>query len=185
MRNFHLTRIAVNLSLIVALAIQPLATCAVTAECSVRCSASDTVICPGCGCCEVEDANDQCCCCTGTAEGAAEQSCCSHDEMADADVFGPPSADSETPEPPCELSDSDDSQSSVQSLCLCEQNSQPLSDSSPRRPVSEIRTSFAIAHIGPVGADRDHRLSIATARGGTNAIEIAHFSQIVLCIWRL
>ena len=192
MGNFPLTRIALNLSLIVALAIQPVAACAVTADCSVRCSESDTVMCPGCGCCEVEKVNDRCCCCSGTAEPAekkaAKPSCCSHDEssdLSDLDVFSPPRADLETPEPACELSDSDESETTLQSLCLCEQNSQPLSDSSPTRPVNESRASLAIRFSGPVGADSDSRLSLSIARDGKDVPALAHFSQILLCIWRL
>ncbi len=76
-------------------------------------------------------------------------------------------------------------ESGVQSVCLCEQDSQPLSDSSPRRPVNESRTSLAIGNVGPVGADGDGRLSLSTARDGTDIPTLAHFSQIVLCIWRL
>ena len=112
MGNFPLTRTALNLLLIVALAIQPVAACAVTADCSVRCSESDTFMCPGCGCCEVEQANDRCCCCSGTAKvtetKSAKPSCCSHDQSSDSDVFGAPRADLESPERACEISDSEE-----------------------------------------------------------------------------
>ena len=194
MGNFPLTRIALNLLLIVSLAIQPVAACAFTADCAVRCSGSDTVMCPGCGCCEVEGANDRCCCCSGTAKSsdteAAKPSCCSHKESAVEDVFGEPSADLETPEPTCKLSDSKDleaidSEATVQSVCLCEQNSQPLSDTSPRRPVNESRVSLAIGCADQVGDECDGRLSHSVARNSTDVPTLAHFSQIVLCIWRL
>ncbi len=192
MGDFPLTRIALNLLLIVALAIQPVAVCAVTADCSVRYSESDTVMCPGCDCCEVEEVNDRCCCCSGTAEAAekraARPSCCGHDEspdLSDLDVFGSPRADLETPESVCELSDSDELETTLQSHCFCEQNSQPLSDSSPTRPVNESRASLAIGFDGLIGDDSDSRLSLSIAREGTDVPVLAHFSQIVFCVWRL
>ncbi len=189
MGNFPLTRIALNLSLIVAVAIQPVAACAAVAVCSVRCSASDTRMCLGCGCCEVERANDHCCCCFSTADVEEkerfEPSCCSHDELTDAEVFDFQCSDLERSNTACKLSDAAESETTIQSLCLCEQNSQPLSDSSPTRPVNESRASLAMGFAGPVGADRDGRLSPALARDGTDIAELAHFSQIVLCIWRL
>ncbi len=189
MRNFHLARIAVNLSLIVALAIQPVAACAVAADCSLKCSASDILLCPGCGCCEVEQANDRCCCCSGTAkvveEEAAKPSCCSRDESADAEVFDASSSDLDTLSTACKLSEPDESELGLQSVCLCDQSSQPLNDPSPPRPANESRTGLAIGYAGPVAADFDDQLSRTAALDATGAPALAHFTQIVLCIWRL
>jgi hypothetical protein len=95
------------------------------------------------------------------------------------------SADSETPESASELSMSDASEAGVESVCLCARNAQPLSDSSPIRPVNESRTSLAIGFLGPVGSENDGLMSLSTARNGTGLPAVAHFSQIVLCIWRL
>jgi hypothetical protein len=85
----------------------------------------------------------------------------------------------------CTLSDSDRAEPGVQLVCLCKQDSQPLSDASPTRPVNESRTSLAIGYLGPVGSQVDGLMSLSTAGNGTDVSALAHFSQIVLCIWRL
>ena len=189
MGNFPLTRIALNLSLIVALALQPMATYGTMAGCWAKCSASDALMCPGCGCCEVQDRNDRCCCCRDTDNAAekeaAKPSCCSHDESSDSDVSDAPSADSQKHQHVCELSDSKASELGVRSVCACEQNPQPLSESSPTSPVKESRTSQGVGYVGMKGSENGGWLSLSTVRDRTDVSALAHFSQIVFCIWRL
>ena len=183
MRNFHLTRIAVTLLLIVALAIQPVAVCLANVECAEGCSDPVTLTCQGCGCCEVERADDRCCCCGGTTDEVevetTEPSCCSskHQDSGASDSFNDADETSATAIAPIE--------SGFRSICLCEQDSQPLSDSSPRRPSSEHRDTFSLAtsDIEDSVWGCDHLL--AASQYATSVPPTHRFSQVMLCIWRL
>ena len=64
--NFRPIRIALNLSLIVAMASQPVLGLGLS-EADLGRHAAKQQHCPGCGCCEVEPAEDQCCCCGSEA----------------------------------------------------------------------------------------------------------------------
>ena len=195
MGNFPLTHIAVNLSLIVAMAIQPVAACMVSVDRSASCSERDNFMCPGCGCCEVEQADDRCGCCAqapdelGTAndaeQEASEPSCCSHDESANTESSNVSSDEFDTTAAASKRSEPAESESGVRSVCCCMQSSQPLSDSSPRRPVSENRTSLVVGYVGAVGADADEQQLRPPACNATDIRALPHFSQILFCIWRL
>ena len=116
--NFHtilmarLTRIAVNLLLIVAITIQPTTVRALQKACSGDCSSQFT--CQGCGSCEVESPAGRCGCCSGHSDvGSNEESneeiasCCGHgsatehgiaskfedDPFADMEMANGPAAD--------------------------------------------------------------------------------------------
>jgi hypothetical protein len=181
MRNFHLTRIAVNLLLIVALAIQPVAVCLADVGGGSGCSETGTVTCQGCGCCEVERADDRCCCCSGAAEPEAkeevEPSCCSgtHHAADESEVStGQESAPSIAP-----------IDTGVRSTCLCQQESQPLSDSSPRRPTNENRdlVSLDSSDRDESGWNSEHLIAKRLAEAEPAAP--SRFAQVMLCIWRL
>ena len=182
MRNFHLTRIAVTLLLIVALAIQPVAVCLANVECGGGCSEAATFTCQGCGCCEVERADDRCCCCSGSGQEAPEEttepSCCSgkHKEPQANDSRGNADEASATSIAPVEPG--------LRSICLCEQGSTPLSDSSPRQPTSENRDSLSPASdLDDTAWGRDRLLAASHYAAGVPPTH--RFSQVVLCIWRL
>ena len=76
-------------------------------------------------------------------------------------------------------------ESGLRSICLCEQDSQPLSDSSPRRPTSEQRDTLSLApgdiYSSVWGRDR----LLAASQYATSVPPKLHFSQVMLCIWRL
>lgn len=181
MRNFHLTHIAVNLSLIVALAIQPVAVCLANVDGGSDCSETGTVMCQGCGCCEVDRADDRCCCCSSAVEPEAkeevEPSCCSgkHDAADESEV----STEQESPPSIVPID------AGVRSICLCEQQSQPLSDSSPRRTTSENRDVVSLESPDLDGCGWSSENLIAKGRAESASAARSHFSQVVLCIWRL
>ena len=181
MRNFHLTHIAVNLSLIVALAIQPVAVCLANVGGGSGCSETGTVMCQGCGCCEVDRADDRCCCCGGPAESAekeeVEASCCS-EKQNDHDKKKSSSEQRS-------VSSMETVDAGVRSICLCEQQSQPLSDSSPRRTTSENRDLVSLESTDLDGCGWNFENLVA--KGQTESVPAArsHFAQVVLCIWRL
>jgi hypothetical protein len=186
MRNFHLTHIAVNLLLIVALAIQPVAVCLANVDCAVGCSNGTAFACQGCGCCEVERANDRCCCCSGPTrienEENPEEGCCSSKHRADAKSE---SSTEDTDEKSAIGIASVEDAAGVRSICLCEQDSQPLSDSTPRRPVSENRDTLSLeSHDLDEGVWNCGQL-LATTQYGEDVPVSVRFSQVILCIWRL
>ena len=187
MQNFHITRIAVIPLLIVALAIQPVAVCLANVGGGSGCSrttgtvTTGTVMCQGCGCCEVERAADRCCCCSAESKSYAkeevETSCCSskHD----------PAQRSGSSSEQQSVSSIAPIDAGVRSICLCEQQPQPLSDSSPRRSTGENRdlVSFELSHIGESRWSADRLIATGPAESATAAP--SHFAQVMLCIWRL
>jgi hypothetical protein len=186
MRNFRPTHVAVNLLLIVALAIQPLAECLANVDCSGVDSLTTTFTCQGCGCCEVEHAADRCCCCSGPTQSEVEETvatgCCRSKHKADAKSE---SSSEELDDEPAEMIAGVAADSGLRSVCLCGRDSQPLSDSSPPRPTSENRDRLALGasvldksrwNLGP---------SLATSQYAADLSVPQCFSQVILCVWRL
>jgi hypothetical protein len=186
MRNFPITRAAVNLLLIVALAIQPVAVCMANVDCVAVCSNTTTFICQGCRCCEVEQSDDRCCCCSGPAQAEkdhkAEASCCSseHDSSAKRD---PSTADLD--EAPAAAIAPGENTAGIRSICWCEQDSQPLSDSSPRRPTSENRDSLSLESSDLDEGAWNRKQLLAATQYGAEVLVPTRFSQVILCVWRL
>ena len=179
MRNFHLTRIAVIPLLIVAVAIQPMAVCLANVGGKSACSQPGTFTCQGCGCCEVERLNERCSCCSGPTEADA-------DKEVDANCCGEKQDTSD------QSKDSSEQESSIsqidiglQSICLCEQNSQPLSDSSPRRPTCENRDIVSLESNALNGSAWNAGHLTGTSQFASPLPPAFHFAQIMLCIWRL
>jgi hypothetical protein len=182
MRNFHLTHIAVNLLLIVALAIQPVAVCMANVECATGCS-DTTFTCHACGCCEVEQVDDRCSCCSGPAEPNPEEpleaSCCSSQHNAAETTTKDVDEESEV------AIDSVECAAGVRSICLCGLDSQPLSDSAPRRIANENRETLS---LGSHNLDEDvcnRRHLLVASKYAADVPVPMHFSQVILCIWRL
>lgn len=181
MRNFHLIRIVVTLSLIVTLTFQPVAVCLASVGCFEDCSDSSTLACRDCGCCEVERADDLCCCCCGGAEAPEEgnePACCGEKKSTGAeqspDSVGESAATLIAPV-----------ESGLRAICLCEQESQPLSDSTPQRPTNDHRDTLSLTGSGPDSGGVRRHLTLAAAQYATNVPPQLRFSQVVLCIWRL
>lgn len=175
MRNFHLTHIAVNLSLIVALAIQPVAVCLASVDGASGCSNAPLSE-PACGCCDPDETNDCDCCCSHAVESKRSTTppsgSCGH---ADANLAAPT--------PNAGLAVAVDAR--FRSVCLCEQEAPPLSDSSPRRRGSETRDTFVLVSTVAEPGPSDHAQRDAFTMRGTGPSLPVHFTQIMLCIWRL
>lgn len=183
MRNFPLTHIAVSLLLIVVLAIQPIAICFASAACVADGSNPSTSTCQGCACCEVARSDDLCCCCRAPAQTGqkdeAESSCCSSNGKASA------KSDSAAEELANESAGAIENATGVGSICLCEQDRQPLSDSSPRRPASENRVSLSIGSADLGERAWSHEQLLAATQYAAGVPIPTRFSQVVFCIWRL
>jgi hypothetical protein len=73
----------------------------------------------------------------------------------------------------------------VRSICLCEQGSQPLSDSSPRPRINEDREVLSFGFACRDGCDGDRGMLLGVSQYGADVAVAEHFSQVMLCIWRL
>ncbi len=185
MRDFRLIHIAVNLLLIAAVAIQPVAICLANVDGVAGCSKSSALsACPGCGCCETDHTDDRCCCALANAkpEEAPQPSCCDSEQDAPRQSTKPASEDQSIDEP---RANAVVPFTFRPSTCLCEQSPQPLSDSSPRRPASEQRDIAAIAATVDDRSPWHAPHGTAKTRYGILPVLPPHFSQVVLCIWRL
>jgi hypothetical protein len=185
MRNSHVTHIAVNLSLIVALALQPVAVCMANVDCAADCPTASAFKCQGCGCCQVERADDRCCCGAGQGKNDSQTDTGCRGHASDA----APADETDTAAAANSLSVTTlvaiAEDRSLRSICLCEQGALPLSDSSPRRPTSENRNT-----VLTVWTD----IADWGCRAGTQAAAMrfadglplpSHHFQVMLCIWRL
>ncbi len=198
---FRLSHIAVILSLIVATMIQPMALCLAEASCPTKSAAS--LMCQGCGCCEVAMAATQCgCCCasniaadetaaTETAPTDQKTSSCDHDDAAavtSPSIATSPSAKSADEVLLAEQAITESHKTDARNLsaCLCGVTSPPLSDSSPRPPINELRDFDVLSYFVRV-VDAEAALSSVRPEGELVGVDVPaeHFSQRVLCIWRL
>lgn len=181
MRNFHLTHIAVKLSLIVTLAIQPVALCLANVGGGSGWLETGTVTGQGCGCCDVRDANKHCCCCSGTAESGAkeevEPGCCSGNHHAAAESKA---STGQKLRPSIAPIDTE-----LRSICLCDEESQPLSDSSTRRITGKNRDLVSLESPGRNGSGWNSQHLTAKGQAKSASAPQSRLTQVVLCIWRL
>lgn len=154
MRNSRFTPIAVSLSLIVAMALQPIAVCWASRECSSGCSAVANIATETCDCCCAPRVNPEAPKATG--------SCCGVDEAA---------AESLVPE--------------VRRVCLCDQNPQPIGDSSPSRITGKFSVSFSMLPIDSGASGLGSRSQLMTAQSVDRLHGRSHPSQADLSVWRL
>lgn len=168
MKNFRIIRFAVTLSLIVTMMTQP--TAAVAAGCGDSgCQHSAKTVCEGCGCCEVAEAGEACCCC-----GESEQ-----DAKPPSSEYGHESPDE---------SDSiqDTSAQVIKGVCLCGLTNPPMDRGSERERASE-RVELRIASIifhQPDDADILFKQSVSPVPHVATG-KIPRFSQRLLCVWRI
>lgn len=201
-----LTRIIVNLSLIVAITIQPLMVFAFKKDCAANCVSH--LACQGCGGCQVDTVGDRCGCCGGHAVGdtAAEDSvaenasCCeqhsSHkqqpsssatndDLLEEAEIVeGPVASES----PSCCTAESlgtSPSSRTVESGCHCLHSPETPCVPEPRSPANEVRDLVPLGFAPSVIAEpREQRPSDGSFGDGQSSANF-HFAQIELCVWRL
>lgn len=169
MKNFRIIRFAVRLSLIVTMMIQPMLAAAVAAGCGDSgCHQSAKMVCEGCGCCEVADPSESCCCC-GEAEAAKPKPAdCGH-ESADEPV-AIAAATTQV----------------IKGVCLCGLSNPPMNRGSERERASE-RTElrvFPIALQLPKHGDVLLQQSVPPVFLAATG-KIPRFSQRLLCVWRI
>jgi len=200
----RLTRIAVNLLLIVAITIQPTMVRALQKACSGDCSSQFT--CQGCGSCEVESPAGRCGCCSGHSDvGSNEESneeiasCCGHgsatehgiaskfedDPFADMEMANGPAADDSL------LRCADDQLATfansplVVSGCRCLHAPEVPYAPAPRSPANEVRDLVSLGFASSLIADSKQQLPSVAAIDDGPPSAILHFAQIELCVWRL
>ena len=175
MQNFQPTQIAVNLLLIVVLAMQPVASCMAGGSVGQDCGSGEST---GCGCCQTGGSEDlrSCCCCATTADENVQDSCCSSHEDSSANDLSQAAEEASAMQVV--------SETFVPQPCVCGNRIPPLSDSSPRHPTCDHRDSLSVSIHIDWGDDESHRLRtefwLSTHPPSTNRL-----SQMVLCIWRL
>lgn len=197
-RNFHtilmarLTRIAVNLTLIVTIAIQPSMVFALRKACAARCASQFT--CQGCGGCQVDTSGDRCGCCGGNTDVNSDDesaSCCGHSSVRDDSPFveteianGP--VDEQAPS--CYTAEdlgTSSKSTAVETGCHCLHAPETPCAPVPRSPAGEVRDLVSLGLPFSVNAvPREQRLCVR-AFGDVLSLAILHFAQIELCVWRL
>lgn len=195
----RLTRITVNLSLIVAITIQPSMVFALKRACATSCASQTT--CQGCGGCQVAAAGDLCGCCSGHADvdsDDASASGCGHspaeqqrisfatnDDLAEtAIVEGAVASES----PSCCTTESRGSSSSSrteESGCHCLHSPETPYSPVSRSPANEVRDLASLGFAFSVVAEPKEQLPSDRSFVDGLSSAILHFAQIELCVWRL
>lgn len=196
----RLIRTVANLSLIVAMMIQPGMALVFASDCGAECASG--FMCEGCGCCEVTSPTEKCGCCGG-GEHDGDGSCCmsasepvqhgwADEQCAEDETMAEDLAAIETRELQVIAISTTDTDAvdeiqarEVTSACHCGMESQPLGDSSPSRPTIDRRVSVAIrfADLATIFGDAHTKPPRRLQSELPNSP--ARFSQIHLCIWRL
>ena len=197
--------IAVNLLLIVAVAMQP----GMVYELQQSCFAgvSSALTCNCCGSCKVQSRTAECPCCTGGASNKEEKCCGQSQGSGDVAIFdddpfaGIELAEGPVPEgAPSATSVAEDLKTDNEVVfrghivgeavfaptrCHCVTAPEPFSAPLPRPPLSELREVLTadIACVGVVITPGHPSLS-SCFEFARRPIE-PHFSQIAFCVWRL
>ncbi len=141
----------------------------------------DDVVCDGCGCCQVSQADEYCSCCDHAAQPAAtDDECCDTDHDSAAQVAGDQSAMSHG------HAMQGDRQLGLPRGCTCLRNQAPIPPSesptprSGRDQVARQVISFATPTVVPDGSHGVH-LFLLTRVAETPAT----FAQRTHCVWLL
>jgi len=179
----HLTRFAVNLSLIVSLAFQPVAACLASVDCASDCTRSRSHPSHACGCCQADRADSSCCCGVERSQSKAiaqrGSTCCGKADDSSTPT-GMLTADASSR---LNAVFAREQASALRTVCLCEQDASPFGDSSPRRNTVENRESVLLAWINFDERARGQR--VPASQFGPRLPVSSHHSQLMLCIWRL
>ncbi|MCO8120876.1 membrane or secreted protein [Stieleria sp. TO1_6] len=180
-------RTVVNLSLIVAMMIQPGIALVFADDC--RANGASAFTCEGCGCCEVSTATEQCGCCDGHSEQQTAGECC----MDSGGSSTPQTMDEgdsvqASLTPVIVLSTADSQQPGPHRIvtgCHCGFQSQPMGEPSPVRPVIEQRESVAVRFTDLAAIFGEVVSGLPRVVRTEDAPAPRHSRQIDLCIWRL
>lgn len=184
MSNFPLIRTAVNICLIAATVIQPMAFVAASGTCAQGLCCQSKMVCGNCQSCEVKLAGDRCGCCD--RDTVAVKSCCSNKSSAN------PKRDQWTAETSDIVSDPRQADAELVegkaafSSCRCGIRSIPVAPAPGRVPNPEVRDLVLIAYLDHVALG-----SILLAHPNATTLRLPindlspHFSQRFLCVWRI
>lgn len=196
----RLTRIIVNLSLIVAITLQPTMVFALKKACAVNCASHYT--CQGCGGCQVGAAGERCGCCSGHTDENSEiesASCCgpssykqqrisvaTKDEpLAEAEIVDEPAASDNLSCCTAESLATSTSSRAVEYGCHCLHSPETPCVPDFRSPSNEVRELVSLGFTLSVIAERHEQRPCKRTIGDGLSSEILHFAQIQLCVWRL
>lgn len=194
------TRIAVTLTLIVAITIQPSMAFALGKDCAAGCDSQ--FACPGCGGCQVDSAVERCGCCRGQSDiKSAEESthCCGHksaeshctssapDErsIADAQTSAGPTAEKSSSHWAAERLRIASYTRAVESVCHCLHSPETPCVPVPRSSASEARDLASFCVGFSVVADSKKQRPCQCAFVDNLSPANFHFAQIELCVWRI
>lgn len=197
----RVTHIAVNLSLVVALTIQPAFAYVTGQDCSADCTSGFT--CQGCGCCDVRSETAKCSCCTPKpTNDHSHGGCCGHGQsrqtgmlnQSEDDPFAGVAFEDPLPdqtEEPAQTSDGDDqpivaaAAPTLSTSCNCVRSSEPLDAPVQRPPLTELRDILSLNNALCGVVDSVDKPPHAWSHDSTQPTITPHFSQIALCVWRL
>jgi hypothetical protein len=155
--NIRVTRIAVTLCLTISMMFQQMLVFAAVAPCVDKGCTQETQTCSGCGCCEIEQLDDQCCCCSGTD-----------------------SAESNAPRIAAVATE--DNQ--VHGACNCGVSLPPMNHNGQRNELIR-ELALRVISVEYVAVADDHptlsRPKVVDSQSGKRA----DFSQRILCVWRI
>ena len=170
MKNFRIIRFAITLSLIVTMMTQPMVAAAFAGGCGDSgCQHHAKPLCEGCGCCEVADAGESCCFCSGKQDDAKQNS----EDVDPASHSDSLSAITAKPQV-------------LKGVCLCGLTNPPMNRGSERERMSEqteVR-DLAIVFVQPDDADGLSRQPVAPISLAATG-KVPRFSQRLLCVWRI
>ena len=196
----RLTRIAVNLFLIVAITIQPTVVFSLKRACSA--DRTSQLTCQGCGCCEVETSEDQCECCGGPSKVVVEEesaSCCGHD--GGEDQFSVHATEDEScaaieiiDERVHKVAPSGGADENLDYLsnslvvdfaCNCLQAPETPHAPVPRSPANEVRDLVSLSFTSRVSVGTRWQLASAPNSADSPPPLGLHYAQVEFCVWRL
>ena len=175
-------RAAVNLSLMIMLMIQPVVACAAGSGCSAESVASLT--CSACGNCKATGPQSRCACCCGGEQptqfrSGADASCCSHQPATRNELQAKRSAEKST------QAENAIGTSVFRSICLCRLAPQPLNAPTQSPPETEARYVSPLGLLYSASHETDVPGSLPAEPPRGYGPARGHFSQVVLCVWRL
>jgi hypothetical protein len=151
-------RIVVTASLIVACVIQPLVGVAFGQDCGDT-QISQSMLCEGCGCCEIEEAGEQLCCCSHDSSDA--------DTDTDRDEAAPVMVQ-------------------IAGTCNCGVSAPPMDRSNDRQRNAELTKLRAVSKqlVEVLSVAQPQPMSFRSP-GDSDVQYLTHFSQRFLCVWRI
>ncbi len=195
MSNSPLIRTAVNLWLIAAMVIQPMAIVAAQGNCAQGVSAGTCcqakTLCQSCKSCKVETDGDLCGCCSGGKDEPG--SCCGNTDASEPrndsskptndELFGEGS--DIVPELTGAGDELAEGKASVSS-CKCGIRSEPIAPSPHRVPAPQVRELIVIAYLDHAASEAGLSVRPNDVRSRLPIGDLSpHFSQRFLCIWRI